>query len=440
MLVGYSITALLVAAVVMSQPHLIRWLLTKYRGYARVFLLVMPVLWIIDRQYSEAVPTWPWASTVPMVNLKPGDMPVHLGAIAALSIVGLTRWRSLFWPLLVGLLLAVTGAMSRGGLVAFSVAFGVAWCFRPGSRWARGFVVVMALAITAAAVTDVSVKMQDRDREFSARQLLLNVVSVVASDDVGDLNDTKTWRLEWWEKIADYTIHGEYFWAGKGFGVNLASDDGFQVNEQESLRSPHNGHMNILARTGVPGLLLWIGIQIAWLIMMGNAYLRARNRQDDQWSAFFVLLLAYWAALMFNAAVDVYFEGPMGGVWYWSIIGLGIGASGSTETTADLRWSIPSLRAHPLSPNRGPALLPRRDDITRDARLTQPLPAPARSSPPVGTTDTPRTVGSPTCLKNTASPARSTSRNPTRSTACPSWPKPRSAGWPSVDSRSERTR
>lgn len=326
MLIGYGVTALVVAAAVMSQPQLLRWLLGKYRGFAKVFLLVMPWLWIIDRQFGEAIPTWPWASTVPIVNLKPGDMPVHLGAIAALSIVGLTKWRSLIWPALMCGLIAVTGAMSRGGLVAFGVAFTVAWCFRPQSRWARRFVIVTALALTAAVVTDVSIKMEDRDREFSARQLLLNVVSVVDSDDVGDLDDTKTWRLDWWGKIADYTLHGEYFWTGKGFGINLATDDGFQVNEQESLRSPHNGHMNILARAGVPGLALWIGLQIAWLIMMGNAYLLARHRKDAQWSGFFVLLMAYWAALMFNAAVDVYFEGPMGGVWYWSIVGMGIGS------------------------------------------------------------------------------------------------------------------
>ncbi|MEM7624861.1 MAG: O-antigen ligase family protein [Planctomycetota bacterium] len=326
MLLGYGVTALIVTAVVMSQPRLLCWLVGKYRGFGKVFLLVMPWLWMIDRTFSEAIPTWPWASHVPMINLKPGDMPVHLGAIAALSVVGLSRWRSLLWPVLIGGLLAVTGAVSRGGLVAFGVAFTVAWCFRPQSRWARRFVIVMALAITAAAVTDVSVQMDDRDREFSARQLLLNVISVVDSDDVGDLDDTKTWRLDWWAKIADYTLYGDYFWTGKGFGINLATDDGFQVNEQESLRSPHNGHMNILARAGVPGLALWIGVQLAWLAMIGNAYLLARHRRDNQWSAFFVLLLAYWTALMFNAAVDVYFEGPMGGVWYWSIIGLGIGS------------------------------------------------------------------------------------------------------------------
>ena len=27
----------------------------------------------------------------------------------------------------------------------------------------------------------------------------------------------------------DYTVFGDYFWTGKGFGINLADDDGFQT-------------------------------------------------------------------------------------------------------------------------------------------------------------------------------------------------------------------
>ena len=28
--------------------------------------------------------------------------------------------------------------------------------------------------------------------------------------------------------IIDYTVFGDYFWTGKGFGISLADDDGFQ--------------------------------------------------------------------------------------------------------------------------------------------------------------------------------------------------------------------
>ena len=39
-----------------------------------------------------------------------------------------------------------------------------------------------------------------------------------------------------------------------------------------------------------------------------------------------MLLLAYWAAFLTNAAFDVYLEGPVGGVWFWCVFGVGAGA------------------------------------------------------------------------------------------------------------------
>ncbi|MEM9419652.1 MAG: O-antigen ligase family protein [Planctomycetota bacterium] len=328
MLLGYMATALMVAAVVMSQPMLLPWLLSKYQVFAKVFLLVMPPLWLADQILGENMPSWPWADHVGIITLKPGDMPVHLGGIAALSILGLFRGKSLVWMGLLCMLLGVTGAISRGGLVAFSLAYGIAFLMRPKSAWATRLVVVMTIVVTLAAVSDISIKVPGREREFSAQQLLLNVITVVDNGDAaGDLDDTKTWRLDWWDTIYDYTFFGEYFWNGKGFGVNLANDDGFQVwLDTESLRSPHNGHLNVLARTGVPGFVIWCSIMIAWCWMMLSAYLQARQRRENNWAMFFVLLVAYWTALTFNASVDVYFEGPMGGVWFWAVTGLGLGS------------------------------------------------------------------------------------------------------------------
>lgn len=327
MLVGYATTALCVAAVVMSRPQVLGWLLRKYQTFVKVFLVVMPIIWTVSMVGGDAIPTWPWAPDVEILNLKPGDMPVHLGGIAALCILGLFRGKSILWMGLLCLLLGVTGAISRGGLVAFSLAFGIAFLLRPQSRWATRLMLVMAVVITLAALSDLSVQVPGRSREFSARQLLLNVTSIVDSGETtGDLDDTKSWRLDWWKKIFGYTVGGEYFWTGKGYGVNLATEDGFQVYENNSLRSPHNGHLNVLARSGVPGFALWCVVQIAWGYAVINAYLRARQRKDANWAMFFALLLAYWAGLMFNAMVDVYLEGPMGGVWFWAIIGLGIGS------------------------------------------------------------------------------------------------------------------
>lgn len=136
----------------------------------------------------------------------------------------------------------------------------------------------------------------------------------------GERLGTFRWRLYWWETIIDYTIKGPYFWLGKGYGINLADSDGFQVTRDHSLRSPHNATMNFLARSGWPGLILWLAFLLALGIAMFSGVISKRFapglREQLLW------LLAYWLAFLLNSSVDVFLEGPMGGVWFWSLVGL----------------------------------------------------------------------------------------------------------------------
>jgi hypothetical protein len=165
------------------------------------------------------------------------------------------------------------------------------------------------------------------EREFSAKQITNNITSLFAPEEGTELAGTRSFREDWWDSIISYTVHGPYFWGGKGFGVNLADDDGFQVNVDGSLRSPHNGHMNILARMGVPGFALWLTILGTFAITM----LRARQiflRQGETLLAGLAAwIFVYWLAAATNASFDVYIEGPQGGIWFWSLMGAGIALS-----------------------------------------------------------------------------------------------------------------
>ena len=347
---GYGLIALAVAGIIVSQPTLLPWILQKYQGFARVFLLVMPVFWIAGQVLGDAVPQWPWTEDVPVIDLSPGDAPVHLGGIIAFAIVGLFRPEFLripravlgvLWPLMTFILVAIAGAVSRGGLVSFGLACTAAFTMRPKSAWARNLLLTVIIVLPLVALIDPRIPVPGREREFSVRQLVLNVSSIIGQDSAGegDLDGTKDWRLRWWKKIINYTVHGDYFWMGKGFGVNLANSDGFQVEFDDTpLRSPHNAHLTVLARMGMPGFALWIGIQITWIYSMLNAYIRARQRQDTTWMMLFVFLVAYWLAMQFNASFDVYFEGPMGGIWFWSIIGFGLAATWIYERQPELLW------------------------------------------------------------------------------------------------------
>ncbi len=325
-IVGYGLFAIVIASVIIAFPQTLAWLIQRYRTLAAVGLVALLFAIAIRAVLGDAMPSWPWAN-VSIVSIKPGDVAVHLGAVTALGIVGLWRPKGLLWPLLIFILIAVLGSQSRAGLLSWGLAFCIAFALRPKGRLGWEIALVGLVIIVVALAIDLRVNNPERSRDYSARQLVHNAMSVIASKESGDLQGTKTWRLNWWTDVVNYTFYGEYFWMGKGFGVNLATDDGYQVTSDEALRGPHNGHITILARAGVPGLAMWILMHLAWLITIFNGYLRSRQRGDLQWSGVFIWLLAVWAAIMLNASFDVYLEGPMGGVWFWVIFGIGISAA-----------------------------------------------------------------------------------------------------------------
>ena len=51
---------------------------------------------------------------------------------------------------------------------------------------------------------------------------------------------------------------------------------------------------------------------------------RARRAGLARWVAIVGWIIVYWLAALVNASFDVYLQNPMGGIWFWSIVGLGI--------------------------------------------------------------------------------------------------------------------
>jgi O-antigen ligase len=96
--------------------------------------------------------------------------------------------------------------------------------------------------------------------------------------------------------------------------------------EETALRSPHNGNMTVLARMGVPGAVLWIALNLSFVIRMLVAFRRASSAGLRFWSSVNLFVLCLWLATMINQSFDVYIEGPMGGMWFWAIIGFGLAA------------------------------------------------------------------------------------------------------------------
>ena len=192
-------------------------------------------------------------------------------------------------------------------------------------RRTRVVFLAVSILLLVSLAFDLSLGVS-RGRSMSASQLVENVLSISGASAGQDLSGSREWRLGWWRTIVSYTLHGEYFWTGKGFGVNLADVDGFQVGDG-TLRSPHNGHLTILARMGVPGLAAWTMLLVLLVTRLLRSSRAARRAGDDTLARTCIWLLAYLGAFLVNAAFDVALEGPQAGIWFWCLCGLGLGAA-----------------------------------------------------------------------------------------------------------------
>ena len=189
---------------------------------------------------------------------------------------------------------------------------------------ASGFATIGIDDVTARSGDFVPEPIPPKGRPATLQQLIDNLLSIFGSSSDGGLEGSKQFRLAWWGKIVDYAVFGKFFWTGKGFGVNLADADGFQSTTDHSLRSPHNSTMTVLARMGVPGLLLWLALQGAFVVGLLRAIVAHRRAGDTQVAVFGGLILAYWVAMIVDTSFDPYLEGPQGGIWFWVIFGLGL--------------------------------------------------------------------------------------------------------------------
>lgn len=360
----YAAFAWIVAAILIRYPILIEQAIERYRRFSSWYVFLGPLAALTTWYLLDVLPTIP-GSGVKIPELKIGDMQVHLAGITAFFLVGLAP-RKQWWliPAFAGA--AVGGTRTRGGLLAFLCATILTGILRRRSKQVLQMTGACVGVILLLVVSGIQLSVPGTARKISADQVLANVTSIVGGDTEEDLDGTKQWRLNWWNKIIDYTVYGPYFWMGKGYGINLSESDGFQVESSLPLRSPHNSHLTFLARSGVPGLCLWVLFQLTWLSVMARCFIRSARLGLSNWAALFTWTTAYWLAFMINASFDVSLEGPMSAIPFWTIFGFGWASS--------IVFSK-RLRAMPPDPHNLP-----KPDWTKRARrfqnpqsITQPI-------------------------------------------------------------------
>jgi len=306
----------------------VRW----YGRYMTWMTLWAPIALSVYWWANSLLPRFPWGpgDGVPVLNPKGGDIAVHLAGLLAFGMLltpGVTKIRlsvpPFFWTGWT-VSFALVGFTGRAAFLTVAFSGLLLMLLRLDLvRWLRATAVITAILVLLAS-SGLELRTPS-GRSVSFNQLLTNVASIFGEAPEFSGEGTKQWRLAWWEVIVRYTFFGEYFWTGKGFGVNLASEDGFQVTSDNSLRSPHNGHLTVLARMGVTGFVIWISFIIVLFIRLVLGYYRWLQRRDALQSGVRLTLLVYLTAALINASFDVYLEGPHGGIWFWSLVGAALG-------------------------------------------------------------------------------------------------------------------
>jgi hypothetical protein len=331
--VMYGVFAFIVVGLLLEDERRINTVLRYYN----LLLVSLPAIFAgfcLTLFWVEYIPRLVGAAAI--VDLTTSAVGTHLAGTMVFVLIGYRKVPRLWLPIWFATF-ALVAATNRGATLAIlgPVVFSMLMLGRWRLLLTAMLGMVSALAVALAVESSFSLDSgagPSAQRAVSAHQILKNAESILGDSGEQSVEGTKRWRLEWWDIIIHDTIYGPNFWTGRGFGLNLADADGHagpaMVHGQPGppTRSPHNVSMTLLARAGVPGLVLWSLLLISWGAMMLRAMLVARARGHKEWADLFLFIGCYAASILINAFVDVTLEGPMQGIWFWCLFGFGIGS------------------------------------------------------------------------------------------------------------------
>ena len=321
---GYSLFAVIVASQLISHPFGFAILLSWYKRFARVFVFFVAIMAPVSLIFPDGI----LGFQPPLV----GGLLIHATGTMGFVVCGLVSappgW---WWAFTIGFVFIV--CQVRGDLVAFFAAVAVIcllypWGMRLSIRTVS-FIAVLGSILAVMLMLNLNLGVY-RDREIGPGQMLQNLVGSFGTAQDETLDGTRKWRIQMWSAIVDYTVFGPYFWTGKGYGINLLNDAGLQVideNNEDPVRSPHNSHLTFLARSGVPGFLLWVALQLTWAFGILRVLFFARRTGRRRTAGLMTFLLSYWIAILVVASTAVVLEGPHDGIWFWAIFGVGAAAA-----------------------------------------------------------------------------------------------------------------
>ncbi|HEX4639165.1 MAG TPA: hypothetical protein VH170_06745, partial [Chthoniobacterales bacterium] len=164
---------------------------------------------------------------------------------------------------------------------------------------------------------------------------------------VGDSSAANNeFRTVWWTTVFNETMQkGPFF--GLGFGYDLTA--GFMRayfltggEDTATTRSPHSILFTVLGRMGLIGLASFLVIlYFIFRMALGAARSVAKREQPEmnliQWCASIILLVA--------SMFGVVLEGPMGGILFWTFLGLAASQESLEQEPKEARRAVETREA-----------------------------------------------------------------------------------------------
>jgi hypothetical protein len=256
---------------------------------------------------------------IPILLYKNGDMGVQLLISTLLLLFSFEKY-SFKWRVVLSLFIAldflILASYSRSGIVAFLASLVCFIYFNKDIQLqSRVRLLIKYLPIILLIVTPIYINIKVTEnfqgRSVGFEQIKNNFSSIVGGTTDATSEDNVVWRLVWWAKIIDYSFTAPNFFIGKGLGMSLATEDDI-ITLDDSLRSPHNFHLNIMARFGVLLFMIWTYFLIQILRPLFKKHLTGKR----------LLIGCVLFAFLLNASFDVFLEGPMGAFPFWTWLGL----------------------------------------------------------------------------------------------------------------------
>ena len=320
----YCLFGVLVAAATLAAPDLPQRYLSRFHRFAPWLLAWLPLAVIL--QVATHIHTRVPFSTVSVLDHKDGDVSVVVFLCLALLWHLPDEQRSSRsrrnWCLLGVATALLAGTQNRGGLVAASVAL-IALIFLVPGIARPAMKAVAAVAVGAVLVGMLIPNLGTHSsRSVSPSQLAANLESLAGINKSDKLQGTEQARQRQWAYVLNLESADRALLAGWGPGPNL----GFGAatgSGDETLRVPHNSHVDVIARLGLVGLGLWLLMWGAWFwrlvasrAWLGAAGLLRRRRAVE-------VCIAATVALLVNAFFDPALEGAQVAVLLWTLFGLG---------------------------------------------------------------------------------------------------------------------